>query len=107
MSPAKAPVGLLTVEQVAAYLQFSPSTVEQLIRDGALKRFALSDRDSRRGGPGRRGYRVHPDDLAAFVDSRRRAETPRAEDTPKAPTPRMAPATGTDGKSRLRRPGGR
>ena len=105
----KAPVGLMTVEQVAELLQVSKWTVEDLIRSGALPRFALSDRDAGRRGPGRRGYRIHPDDFTKFVDSRRRTEAPGpvADPAPAPPRRALPVATGTDGKSRLRRPKGR
>jgi len=103
-------VALMTVEQVAEVLQFSTFTVEGLIRSGELRRFALSDRDAGRKGPGKRGYRIHPDDLAAFINSRRRVETRPTEAPASAPAPPrvlLPIATGTDGKSRLRRPKGR
>lgn len=103
--PPKPPVGLLTVDQVAGLLQFSTDTVERLIRSGELRRFALSDRDLAGRGPGRRGYRVHPDDLAAFVDARRRLEVPPVAAPGKAATPPRVirpAAAGLDGKDRLR-----
>ena len=53
---------LLTVEQVADYLQVHPETVRQWLRDGRMAGINFG----RRGG-----WRVHRDDLTRFIDSLR------------------------------------
>jgi excisionase family DNA binding protein len=55
----------LTVDEVAARLKVSPEIVREWLRKGELGGFRL--------GGARAGWRVTPDDLAAFVE-RRRAE---------------------------------
>jgi excisionase family DNA binding protein len=56
---------LLTVEQVANYLQVHPETVRKWLRDGRLAGINLG----RRGG-----WRVHRDDLVRFIDSLRQGD---------------------------------
>ena len=53
---------LLTVQQVADYLQIHPETVRKWLREGRLIGINLG---------GIAGWRVHRDDLKRFVDARR------------------------------------
>lgn len=100
------PLGLLTVHQAAELLQCSTNTVEQLIRSGKLVRVNVADRGCSRSDRGPKGWRIHPQDLAAFIDSRRRPEPQKPQEATELPRIVIPTATGTDGKSRLRRPRG-
>ena len=51
----------LTVEQICERLQVHRQTVRRWLRDGELHGFLIGDRA---------GWRVHPDDLAAFLRGR-------------------------------------
>ena len=51
----------LTVEDICDRLQVHPQTVRRWLREGALHGVLIGDRG---------GYRVHPDDLAAFLRAR-------------------------------------
>ena len=51
----------LTVEDICDRLQVHPQTVRRWLRSGALSGVLIGDRG---------GYRVHPDDLAAFLRTR-------------------------------------
>lgn len=51
----------LTVEHIAATLQVHPQTVRRWLRTGELHGVLMGDRA---------GYRVHPDDLDAFLRER-------------------------------------
>jgi excisionase family DNA binding protein len=51
----------LTVEDVCNRLQVHAQTVRRWLREGDLHGVLISDRG---------GYRVHPDDLAAFLKAR-------------------------------------
>lgn len=53
----------LTVEEVAGRLKVTPEVVREWLRTGHLGGFRL--------GGARAGWRVTPDDLAAFVEQRR------------------------------------
>ncbi len=51
----------LTIEEICDRLQLHPQTVRRWLRDGELHGVLIGDRA---------GYRVHPEDLLAFLRSR-------------------------------------
>ncbi len=51
----------LTIAQISRRLQVHPQTVRRWLRDGDLHGVLIGDRG---------GYRVHPDDLMAFLQLR-------------------------------------
>lgn len=98
-------LGLLTVEQCAEYLQCSVSLVEKLIKNGELRRVALTSREVGPSQPGRKNWRISPKALEDFIQARDKTEQPRtATATAQASRPVLPLATGTDGKSRLKMP---
>jgi hypothetical protein len=101
-------VALLTVEQCAELLQCSASQVERFVHAGLLRRVVLSMREVGKGQRGPKGWRIHPDALRDFIESRSSYETPpKAEAStpqPSARTPQLPMATGRDGKTRARIP---
>ncbi len=102
MSIAKAPNGLLSLEQCAEQLQCSPSAVEAFIRAGHLARVSLPSRVVGGRGEGPSKWRVHPRALEQFIEARSGFEAPRGEAAAEGPRRAVLPiATGTDGKSRL------
>ena len=73
----KAPEGLMTVEQVAAYLQLNKLTIYKFIRSGNLPAVRLG-----------RSFRVRPSDVDEFLEAhkvgRMRAGRPQPVDRPLA-----------------------
>jgi excisionase family DNA binding protein len=53
----------LTVEEVAERLRVSPQVVRYWLKDGRLRGLRLGDRA---------GWRIAPEDLAAFIEERMR-----------------------------------
>lgn len=100
--------GLLTVEQVAEYLQCSVSQVERFIRTGELKRVPLSIREIGSGPRGRKCWRIRPAALDEFIAGREAFEPQptspaKSTVTPPAPSQARSPRiTGPDGKERLK-----
>ena len=69
----------LTVEEICDRLQLHPQTVRRWLRDGELHGVLIGDRA---------GYRVHPDDLLAFLRSRGYSPQPgREADIPRSKEP--------------------
>ena len=64
----------LTVEDICDRLQVHPQTVRRWLRNGELHGVLIGDRG---------GYRVHPDDLAAYLKARGYTPQPRREVKPK------------------------
>ena len=62
----------LTVEDICDRLQVHPQTVRRWLRAGELHGVLIGDRA---------GYRVHPDDLAAFLRARGYSPQPGREVT--------------------------
>ena len=63
----------LTVEDICNRLQLHPQTVRRWLRSGELSGVLIGDRG---------GYRVHPDDLAAFLKARGYTPQPGREGMP-------------------------
>ena len=61
----------LTVEDICDRLQVHPQTVRRWLRAGELHGVLIGDRA---------GYRVHPDDLAAFLKGRGYTPQPGREE---------------------------
>lgn len=102
--------GLLTVADVAEYLQCGTTTVEAWIKNGQLRRVSLSPREvgDRKGPRGPKLWRIRPEALREFIMMREGREVPPGE--PKqasgVPMPRLSLPypTGPDGKRRLKLP---
>lgn len=76
-------LSLLTVEQVAEFLQCSTDQVERFIRIGELRRVSLSIREVGKGPRGRKCWRIRPAALEEFIAGREGYEP----QPPKKPTP--------------------
>ncbi len=61
----------LTVEEISHRLQIHPQTVRRWLRTGELHGVLMGDRA---------GYRVHPDDIQAFLRSRGYSPQPERKD---------------------------